>query len=153
MTGRKRINRSMERSMKGNENLPKDVFNDPHLYELLSVLLEQKGLAFWDAVFSLVENEFGICPSCGRAPFITNNYKDDYAGCDKCKCFWWVGWDLMGDWRYETEDDWAANRKILKQYRKVENALHDVNEIKALLKRELQRRYGNVDSTEGDIPF
>ena len=65
-------------------------------------------------------NYFGSCPECGRAARYLNFHRDHWFVCDEHKVRWWGGSNMFSNWRYETEEDWEANGKLLMGYREVE---------------------------------
>ena len=63
---------------------------------------------------------FGAC-RCGLPAWWGYNVgRDHWFYCDECRTRWVVGSNLFGNWREETEADWAANRKRYGDYTKIE---------------------------------
>jgi len=71
-----------------------------------------------------LDDHLGFCPECGSAgyPFYVNVGKNIFMLCPIHKCGWWAGHGLFSSWEEETEADWARNRALLAEYRKVEPA-------------------------------
>jgi hypothetical protein len=62
----------------------------------------------------------GECPICHGSDNVWNVGRDHWAVCHKHKTKWFVGSNLFGNWRRETEQDWLVNKYRLANYRTVE---------------------------------
>lgn len=67
----------------------------------------------------MVENYFGVCPTCGASPDYYNVGRDHFAACDEHRLVWHLGSNLFDSWRHESQHDWDANQKRLSDYRLV----------------------------------
>ena len=66
------------------------------------------------------DNYFGNCTVCNGPGVCRNIGRDHYFCCDAHQVFWHVGNNLFSSWQNETEEDWALNRKVLSEYREIE---------------------------------
>jgi hypothetical protein len=64
---------------------------------------------------------YGNCSRCGR-PFeeVLNVGPAHWQVCHTDRVAEWIGENIFGGWRHETEDDWARNKAILDTYEDVE---------------------------------
>jgi hypothetical protein len=62
---------------------------------------------------------FGSCPNCAHHDGHFNIRKNHWFFCNECKTCWLAGWNLLDDWRSETEETWEANQRRLENYREV----------------------------------
>lgn len=67
-----------------------------------------------------VSDYFGGCPLCRRIEAQLNVYKANYMVCHTHKTVWCVGVNLLGTWRWESEDIWERNEALLASYTEVE---------------------------------
>jgi hypothetical protein len=65
-------------------------------------------------------NYFGDCPKCGRTDGYLN-YRSNHAFvCHGCKTFWVIGANLFSSWKYENEEIWEENLRMIEDYEEVE---------------------------------
>ena len=56
----------------------------------------------------------------GHETRLFNIGRGHYIACDTCRSFLFVGSNLMGSWRLESEDTWRNNSRSIEGYEEVE---------------------------------
>ena len=56
----------------------------------------------------------------GHETRLFNIGRGHYVACDTCRSFLFVGSNLMGSWRLESEDTWRNNSRSIEGYEEVE---------------------------------
>ncbi len=54
------------------------------------------------------DDHFGLCPTCRKTDGYINVGKGHWFYCAKHKVKWFVGANLFGSWKYQTEDEQRA---------------------------------------------
>ena len=62
---------------------------------------------------------FGACPECGGNDGYLNVGRDHWFVCHHHKVKWLVGTNLFSSWRYQEEDEWRENERLLAGYEEV----------------------------------
>ena len=62
---------------------------------------------------------FGGCPQCGRTDGLMNVGCDHWFTCSEHRTRWYIGSNLFGGWKDESEEDWEWNRQKLGNYTEV----------------------------------
>jgi len=71
---------------------------------------------------------FGYCPRCHNPPVHFNDHQANFCACDDCRLVWYVGFNLLGSWRSETEADWENNQRKYENYKVDEKTTHYARE-------------------------
>ncbi|MGO6706004.1 hypothetical protein [Rhizobium leguminosarum] len=66
-----------------------------------------------------IDDYRGLCPICHRNDGMLNVGKTHWTVCHTHKVRWSIGTNLFSGWRYETEEDWERNSKLLSAYEDV----------------------------------
>ena len=70
--------------------------------------------------FNPEEAYWGICPACHRNDGYLNVGRDHWFVCHAHRVKWCIGSNLFSSWRYESREEWAENRDVLKGYTEIE---------------------------------
>lgn len=65
---------------------------------------------------------FGVCPICKGQDGFMNLGREHWFVCMEHKTKWCAGSNLFSSWRYESEEIWEENARILEDYQEVEPA-------------------------------
>lgn len=65
---------------------------------------------------------FGVCPICKGQDGFMNVGREHWFVCQEHKTKWFVGSNLFSSWRYQSEEVWEENARILEGYEEVEPA-------------------------------
>lgn len=63
---------------------------------------------------------FGGCPECTLNNGHLNVGRTHWMVCHKHRVRWCIGSNLFSVWRYESEEDWERNARLLDRYKEVE---------------------------------
>lgn len=100
--------------------------------------------------------EFGVCPECGQPGGFLNIGPDYWCICYRHGFRWCIGYNTMSEWRYESEEEWIANAKLLRRYREVEPHYSPLC-LRARLLCTLKNRLRNFSNSsrvdDDDVPF
>jgi len=80
-----------------------------------------RGATMREANFDLGDCFCEITCVHGHSVRLFNLGRGHYAACDSCRCYIFLGSNLISSWRHETPDIWEANYNSVKGYRFVES--------------------------------
>jgi hypothetical protein len=66
------------------------------------------------------DSYFGVCPHCLHTDGYTNIGPNHLGVCDTHQVYWYIGSNLFSSWKDENEEIWAANRKHIENYGRVQ---------------------------------
>ena len=59
---------------------------------------------------------FGTCPVCHNTDGCLNIERDHWFVCHEHRVRWFIGANLFSSWKYESEEIWQKNAKLIEDY-------------------------------------